>query len=143
MALYCPQCGSSVEDGAVRCDHCPAVFDKPGGWKPVLKRPRKESSPAALILKLGVAAVAIPASGFGLAALATLVIPGCHCNEAGGCHGCGANDLLSFLAFGGFVGALAAFMTILPISIVVAGIVALFTRLKSRPHTPSKSSGLS
>lgn len=32
--LRCPQCDREVEAEARRCTHCPAVFTKPGGWRP-------------------------------------------------------------------------------------------------------------
>jgi hypothetical protein len=51
------------------------------------------------------------------------VIPGCHCDEGAGCHGCGADGLIGFLLLGGFVGALAALIFILPASFILAAIV--------------------
>ena len=33
--LQCPQCEGSVEEGAERCSHCPAVFTKPEGFRPI------------------------------------------------------------------------------------------------------------
>lgn len=79
-------------------------------------------------MKLGLLAVLLPALGFAVGMLVTVLIPGCHCDEGAGCGGRGLNDLVAFLFFGGFVEALGAVMFVFPASFVVAFVVALLTR---------------
>jgi hypothetical protein len=83
-------------------------------------------SVASAILKIGVASVVVPALAAALGFLLAAVIPGCRCDEGAGCHGCGAlNGAIAFLKLGGFVGAIFAMLSILPGSLLLAGIVSL------------------
>lgn len=85
-------------------------------------------SAASITVKLGVASVALPALGFVLGMLLQLAIPGCMCDEGAGCRGCGPlNDTLAFLILGGFVGALAALIFVLPASLVLAALFSLIS----------------
>jgi hypothetical protein len=83
----------------------------------------EKSAASRLIVRLGLAAVGIPGLCFLIGAALSSVIPGCHCDEGAGCHGCGADGLIGFLLLGGFVGALAALIFILPASFILAAIV--------------------
>lgn len=97
---------------------------------------------ASVILKVGVASVAIPGIGFVIGTILSAVIPGCHCDEGVGCHGCaGFDGLIALLMMGGFVAALAAFITVLPVSVVLAGIFGIFS--KSEPATLPEPKALS
>jgi len=127
---YCPNCQADVDAKAQTCTSCGALFGD-AGWKPVEHGTQIEpqdagSSGAGVIVKLGVAAVVIPAIAFAIGLALTNVIPGCRCDEGAGCHGCGANGLVELLLFGGFVGALGALMMVLPASLLLAAIVRLF-----------------
>lgn len=132
---YCPNCRKSVEAGAESCASCGALFTG-GGWAPVDSQPLApfRSSAAGVILKLGIASVALPGVAFLVGLLLSSVIPGCHCEEGAGCRGCGANDLVAFLLLGGFVGALAALITVLPVSLALAGVVGLISSRRSQRH---------
>ena len=84
-------------------------------------------SAASVTTKLGFAAVLLPATAFIAGLLLQFLIPGCKCDEGAGCHGCGPlGELLGFLIFGGFVGALAALIFVLPVSLVLAAIFRRF-----------------
>jgi hypothetical protein len=126
---YCPNCGATVAVDAPACSACGASFDGPG-WKPLDGKPVPvpKKSPAGIIVALGIASVLIPAAGFVIGLVLSILIPGCHCDEGAGCSGCGANGLVAFLLVGGFVGALATLMTVLPGSLLLATVVGLLTR---------------
>jgi hypothetical protein len=62
-------------------------------------------------------------AGFLVSLVLATVIPGCHCDEGAGCSGCGANELLAFTLFGGFVATILATFTVLPLSLVLAAII--------------------
>jgi hypothetical protein len=84
---------------------------------------------SSILLKIGVASVAIPTLGFILGMILKLAIPGCQCDSGAGCHGCGSfNGLIALLILGGFVAALAALITVLPISLALAGIFGVFSK---------------
>jgi len=86
-------------------------------------------SAASTTVKFGVASVLLPATGFIIGTLLYAVLPNCKCDTGGGCHGCGSlGQLIEFLMFGGFVGALAAAIFVLPASLVVAGILRASSR---------------
>ena len=75
-----------------------------------------------------------PAIAAIVGAILMAIIPGCTCDEGEGCHGCGPlNGMSAFLMLGGFVGALAALISILPGSLLLAGVFTLFSRSKSAP----------
>ena len=86
------------------------------------------SAASRLITRLGLAAVGIPGVCFLIGVVLSSVIPGCHCDEGAGCHGCGANALIEFLLMGGFVGALGALIFILPASLILAAIVNMTSK---------------
>ena len=89
-------------------------------------------SAASLIAKIGIASVAIPAVAAIVGALLMASIPGCKCDEGAGCGGCGPlNGLIAFFMTGGFVGALAAMISILPGSLLLAGVFARLSRNKN------------
>lgn len=132
MTLYCPQCESPVDEDASKCDNCIATFTDPDGWQPVRTLPKKIGSIAGLITKLGIASVLIPAAGCIIGLLLSIAIPGCHCDEGAGCRGCGLNGLIATLMFGGLVGGIFAFLFVLPVSLVLAGIVAIFTEPRGK-----------
>lgn len=126
---FCPNCDATVAADAKSCAACGALFEV-DGWKPLenkVVRPEGKSV-AGIIVKLGIASVLIPLVGFVLGFVLTQIIPGCHCDEGAGCSGCGANGMVALLLLGGFVGALASLITILPGSLVLAGLVSLFTK---------------
>ena len=123
---YCPNCRAEIGANALSCTSCDALFSG-SGWRP-LAEPVALVQPnptpvAKFIVKLGLASVAIPALAFVFGLLVSLIVPGCHCDEGAGCHGCGANDLVAFCLLGGFVGSLGALIFLLPASFVVAAIV--------------------
>ena len=128
---YCPSCRAEVAKDAETCPKCQADFTREDGWRP-LEEGGKSSQEASgsmvgVFVKLGLASVLLPALGFALGLVASQLIPGCHCDEGAGCRGCGENDLLSFLLFGGFVGALGAVVTVLPVCLVIAALSAIFS----------------
>jgi DNA-directed RNA polymerase subunit RPC12/RpoP len=87
-------------------------------------RPMSASS---TIVKIGVAAVALPAIGFALGLALQAIIPGCKCDEGAGCSPCaGFGGLIGFLVFGGFVGALFSLLFLLPASLLLAAIAGIF-----------------
>ena len=84
------------------------------------------SVPSAFV-KLGVAAVALPAIGFALGLGLQTVIPGCKCDSGAGCSPCaGFGGLIAFLTFGGFVGALFSLLFVLPVSLFIAAVAGIF-----------------
>ena len=124
MSAHCPNCRSDVDPSAARCNHCNADFSGAAAWKPVsgaVSVSEKATGNAARTLsRLGVATVVIPVLAFLIGLLLTALIPGCHCDEGSGCMGCGADEFLSVLVFGGFSGALGALFTALPICLLLA-----------------------
>jgi hypothetical protein len=78
-------------------------------------------SAAGKFMKVGIACVALPLLAAAAGAALQASIPGCRCDTGGGCRGCaGLDDLIAFLLFGGFAGALAALIFILPASLLLA-----------------------
>lgn len=128
MHNYCPNCHAVVPPDAKACASCDAQFTS-DGWLPLTELPEsaKRPSAASLVVKLGIASVIIPAAGFLIGLILASIIPGCHCDEGAGCSGCGANGMISFLLFGGFVGSIAACITVLPGSFVLAALISLFS----------------
>lgn len=129
---YCPNCKASISSDASGCASCGADFSAADGWRPVDAEGinTNRSSGASIILKLGVASVVLPAAAFVLGALLWQLIPGCRCDSGAGCHGCGIDGLVAFLLYGGFTGALAALVTLLPVSIMLAAIVGIIARTR-------------
>ena len=128
---YCPNCHATVAHDADSCGSCGGKFPGSFGWAPMdgdAPIEPKPTSIAGLIIKLGFASIWVPALGFIVGLILSTIIPGCHCDEGAGCHGCGANEFVGLLLFGGFVGALVALGTIFPASLLLAGIVSLLTR---------------
>jgi len=127
----CPICRTHIRVDTESCINCGAIFAT-GDLSPIEDEaplaPPEKTSAAGLIVKIGVASVLIPAAGFLIGLILTYVIPGCYCDEGAGCGGCGANNFVAFILFGGFVGGLAAFLTILPLSLILAAIVELFSK---------------
>jgi hypothetical protein len=126
---YCPNCRTEISANAPSCPSCDALFSG-RGWRP-LDAPAALVKPnptpvAKIIVKLGLASVAIPAIAFVLGMLVSLIVPGCHCDEGAGCRGCGANDLVAFCLLGGFVGSLGALIFLLPASFILAAVVGAF-----------------
>lgn len=81
------------------------------------------------IVKFGVGSVLLPATAFLVAGLLETAIPGCHCNEAIGCRGCaGFDNVIALLGYGGFIVAAIAFITVLPISLILAAILYVFAK---------------
>ena len=144
MAL-CPNCNATVAIDADCCTKCGALFT-PGGWSPLESQPHVSSAFSAskpkaraslpiLVLKLGVASLLISVAAFAVGGLTTLLVPGCHCDSGAGCGGCGLNDLVAFLLYGGFLGALLSIMFVIPASAVLAAVIALYTKLRgSQAH---------
>lgn len=84
-------------------------------------------------VKLGVASVAVPGVAFLVGLALSGVIPNCHCDEGAGCRGCaGFDGLLGLMIFGGFAGALAAFLTALPASLLLAAAFKAFSKPEPR-----------
>ncbi len=82
-------------------------------------------------LLFGVAIIVICAIavviGFGI----QYCIPGCHCDEGAGCHGCGIfGGFIALLTFGGFVVAMATILLGIPLSIFMGFIVFVFGSLR-------------
>jgi hypothetical protein len=78
-------------------------------------------SASSITLKIGFAAVGVPAVGFVVGFLLQTVIPGCRCDSGAGCHGCGPfGGLIAFLVFGGFVGALFSLIFVLPVAVLLS-----------------------
>jgi hypothetical protein len=123
---YCPNCEASVATDVESCARCGAIFGG-AGWRPAEVKPAapKKRSAAGIIAVLGVASVVLPALAFLVGLAISNLVPGCRCDEGAGCHGCGANGLVEFMLFGGFVGALGAFLIVLPASLVIAAIVGV------------------
>ena len=95
-------------------------------------------SAPSLPVKLGIAAVVIPAIGFALGLLLQVIIPGCQCDEGSGCHGCGSLDEpIAFLVFGGFIGTIGALIFVLPVTLLLA---ALFRRFPTLPQADAYGS---
>lgn len=89
---------------------------------------RKRLSAPAVVALLGVASVLVPTIGVVVGYLLQLVIPGCSCaNESSMCGGCGVDALISFLIFGGAIGAFLAFLYVLFPALLLAGIVWVIT----------------
>jgi hypothetical protein len=63
-----------------------------------------QSATATLIRKLAIGAVILHLTAFIIRILWPTLVPGCHCDEDAGCQGCGANNLLVNLLFGGLIG---------------------------------------
>lgn len=126
---YCPKCLCFVYRDAKSCESCSTLFEE-GGLQPQDTLPKipKQVSAAGAIVRLGIASVIIPATAFVLGWVLVLLIPGCHCDEGAGCSGCGENGLVGFLVFNGFIGAFVALLTLLPGSLLLAGIVAAVSR---------------
>lgn len=73
------------------------------------------------VTRLGIASVAVPALCSMLSMLAVMLLPGVHCDEGSGCRGLGAlNDVVTLMLFGGFVGAIAASIAVLPAALLIA-----------------------
>jgi hypothetical protein len=125
---YCPNCHATIVLDADSCASCGAEFTG-NGWRPLEEKPSPPARPsiAGILAKLGIASVVLPALGFLVGLLLSNVIPGCHCDEGAGCRGCGANALVEHLLFGGFVGALGAFIFVLPVSLVLAAFFSIFS----------------
>jgi hypothetical protein len=86
------------------------------------------------VIKLGVAAIVLPAVGFAVGLGLQAAIPGCKCDEGAGCSPCGGfGGLIAFLVFGGFVGALFSLLFVLPVSLLVAAVAAIFGSKQSAP----------
>jgi hypothetical protein len=116
---------------------CGAIFT--GGTRLSAKGqplPTQRASSARVIVKIGVASVLLPAAAFivGMLLYAVMyaVMPECSCDEGSGCSGCGANDLIEILVFGGFVGALGALVTVLPASLLLSFVVFVVKLLSGR-----------
>ena len=109
------------------CASCGVIFASLRPRKPIAL-PRRQTTAAGYITGFGVASVALPGIAFLISQVLVALIPGCHCDSGAGCHGCGANGLLALMSFGGFVAALLMMFTVLPLSLVVAGIVAVFSK---------------
>ncbi len=116
--IQCPVCHLPVGPTVNSCPACRAVFAKSPRPK------RRKSAVASTILKLAAASVLLPAAGFLIGQLLINVIPGCRCS-GNGCSGCGADDLISFMMLGGFVGALCALIFVCPVALVAAVVASV------------------
>jgi len=91
----------------------------------------KQRSTASVIVLFAFGAVLVPAAAFIIGLILSQLIPGCHCDEGAGCHGCGLNWLLEQLLFGGFVVAIFCTITVLPGGLFIAAIISLFSKNKN------------
>jgi hypothetical protein len=59
------------------------------------------------------------------------LIPGCHCNEAVGCVGCGIDSIIDTLTDGGFIG-FAISIVMLPILLFISMLVRVGNKWKTK-----------
>lgn len=132
----CPNCKSPLSAQAESCDSCGALFTG-DGWRPISDANEQadgssgSSSGASIVLATGIASVLVPAAGFCVGLLLRALIPGCRCDEGAGCAGCGVNALLELLLFGGVSAGLVALVTVLPASLLLAGVIGLMSSRRS------------
>ncbi len=130
---YCPNCRTSLAPDATSCANCSADFTSADGWKPH-DYPSAEAGPggswslAGIVACIGLASVLVPFAAVALGLLVSYCLPGCRCDEGAGCHGCGADYLLSMLLFDGFPAGMFGLMFVLPGSLVLAGALVLLRR---------------
>jgi hypothetical protein len=128
----CPKCGRSfVESNQPTADWTPPAGSNHLTADQDFGSSKKRSVPGIIAL-VGIASFFIPLFGFLIGMLISVLIPGCHCDEGMGCRGCGLNELVAFLIFGGFVGAMLAFMISLPGLLLVSGVIFLFQAVSKK-----------
>ncbi len=89
----------------------------------------------AVALRIALWAFSLSAAAFAVGLLVSYVVPGCHCDGGAGCHGCGANGLIEFLLFGGFIGAICSILIGIPVVLAVGVLGVLFGTKRPRdPH---------
>jgi hypothetical protein len=126
---YCPNCNAPIVKDAQDCDVCGTSFGQET-WLPLdaLPQPAPRFSVASLLFKLGIVAVLLPLAGLVLGLLTTLLVPGCHCDEIFGCHGCGFNDITAFLLYDGYEFGLVAILVVFPAAVLLSGLLAFVKR---------------
>lgn len=133
--LYCPKCRAEINANASSCQKCNTLLSEDLQRSSVEKSElnevqKRKKYVVGVILKIGYASVAIPAIGFIVGIVLILIIPSCVCDEGAGCRGCGINNFVGFCFLGGFVGALGALVTVLPICALLALLLNVFGRNK-------------
>src|SRR6516225_6550761 len=133
VCARCRTCFTPTSSDAL-CPNCMKVETQDVHRTPSEKRRRMMNAPSAIIV-LAVAAVVVSVACFALGLGLQAAIPGCHCDEGAGCSFCaGFGNLISFLIFGGFIGALVSVLYVLPGSLLLATILRFFSNWRRRRH---------
>jgi len=133
-SLNCPGCGAVVSETESSCASCglnlageAITIDTPTSISEALAATPGSWPASAVLVAIGFASVVLPAVAGLMGALITSVVPGCSCDTGAGCHGCGANEFVAFLLYGGFTSALGAVFTVFPACLVLALVAYLFS----------------
>lgn len=82
-----------------------------------------------ICLLVGAISVALPVVACIIGMIIMFVIPGCNCDTGRGCSQCGSMKvIIELLVFGGFVVAIVAAVTVLPLAGIIGGIFSSYEK---------------